>query len=198
MESGSDWIVILLAAVSAVATIVIAASAGITAWLTRNLVKENKLLRRIGQEPKIIAYLELDMRKWGLFDFVLLNVGRGPARNVNFEFDIEKRFYANGRVSQGFLVDRKAFTFLPQDEKICIFFGSGSGLLQEGDVLPPFRAKIKWQNLSGTSYEEEYNIDVCQFLGVTRPSSPADQEIADWLGKISKRLDALASRSSSN
>ena len=196
MDTGSDLIVTLLGSVSAAATVVIAASAGITAWLTHSLVKENKLLRKIGQEPKIIAFLKIDERAWGCFDFVLMNIGRGPARNIEYQFDFDERFYANGRVSQGFTFDRKPFGILPQDERVSMFFGSGAGLLGE-DGLPAFRAKVKWQNLAGIKYEEEYEIDVRQFLGMTRPSTPADHEVLEALKKISKRLDGFASASPS-
>ena len=196
MNSVLEWVSTNHSIVTAAATVIIAAAAGITAWLTHSLVRENKLLRNVGEDPKVIAYLSGDSRHASLFNLILANVGRGPARDIEFEFDFDERFYANGRVAPINRDDRKPYGFLPQDERICMFFGSGGGLLGE-DRLPPFRAKVKWQNLDGKEYEEEYEMDVRQFLGIFPPSSSADYEIAESLKKISKRLDRFSSAGSS-
>ncbi|MDE0711440.1 MAG: hypothetical protein OXH60_04810 [Rhodospirillales bacterium] len=92
--------------------------------------------------------------------------------------------------------DRTPYGFLPQGERICMFFGSGGGLLGD-DRLPPFRAIVKWQNLEGKQFEEEHEMDVCQFLVIFPPSGSADYDIAESLKKISKRLDKFSSAGSS-
>ena len=191
-----EWLAINHSLVTAAATVVIATTAGITVWLTRSLVRENQLLRKVGKEPKVIAYLEGDPRQATLINLVLANVGRGPACNIEFEFDFEERFYANGRVAPLNRSDRQPYGFLPQDNKICMFFGSGHGLLNE-DGLPPFRAKVRWENLNGREYVEEYPMDVRQFLGIFPPSAAADHDIAESLKKIARRLDRFASSGSS-
>lgn len=196
MNSVLEWLSTNHSIVTAAATVIIAAAAGITARLTHNLVRENKLLRKVGEDPKVIAYLESDSRHPSYFNFILANVGRGPARSINFEFDFDERFYANGRVAPMNKPDRKPYGFLPQNERICMFFGSGIGLLRE-DRLPPFRAKVTWQNLDGQEYEEAYEMDVRQFLGIFAPSNSPDHEIAESLKKISKRLDRFSSAGNS-
>ena len=131
MNSVLEWVSINHSIVTAAATVIIAAEAGITSWLTHSLVRENKLLRKVGEDPKVIAHLGGDSRHPSYINFVLANVGRGPARKIEFEFDFDERFYANGRVAPMNRTDRKPYGFLPQDERICMFFGSGIGLLGE-------------------------------------------------------------------
>ena len=196
MNAVLEWLATNHSLVTAVATVVIATAAGITAWLTHSLVRENKLLRKVGEEPKVIAYLDCDPRHAAQINFVLANVGRGPARNIKFGFDFEERFYASGRVAPMNRSDRQPYGFLPQDARICMFFGSGIGLLNE-DTLPPFRAQIRWENLNGQKYVEAYQMDVRQFLGIFPPSAGADHDIAESLKKISQRLDRFASAGSS-
>ena len=193
------WVIDLIEAnsgvVATVATVIIAVSASITAWLTGILARENRLLRKLGSEPKVIAYLVSSPRRPAIIDFVLSNVGRGPARNIEFSFDFDERFYGNGRVAPMNRSDRTPYGFLPQDEKIRMLFGSGVGLIGENG-LPPFQANIKWENMKGRIFAESYKMDVQQFSG-TFPDTSTDYEIAKTLEKISKRLDRFASAGTS-
>lgn len=186
-----DWLSTHHPVVMACATVVIAGSALVTAWLTRSLVKENKLLRHVGEEPKVVAYLESDPRAIGLINFTLANVGRGPARKVEFEFDFDERFFGNGRVVPMNRSERKPIGFVLQGDKISMLFGSGSGLLGN-DPLPPFHAQLRWENLNGRKYRETYDMDVGQFRGMFATEASKDKEIADSLKKIAKRLDSFA------
>ena len=179
-------------AITVIATIVIALSAVITILLTRSLVKENRLLRKVGEEPKVIAYLAGDPRHWYDINFILANVGRGPARNIEFQIDLEEKYFGHNRVAPMNNPDRKSFDFLPQDEEICMLLGSGPQLIQQMR-LPPFKVNVQWENLKGTTYSDEYELDVSQFLGIFFSGRPADHEIAETLAKIDKHLEKLAS-----
>jgi hypothetical protein len=69
---------------TAISTIVLTLTTMVYAWLTAVLAKENKLLRKAGTEPQIIAYLSPYPRIVGPLQFILANVGQGPALNVRF------------------------------------------------------------------------------------------------------------------
>ena len=79
-------------AVTAAATVVIAFSAVFTAIVARMLARENRLLRKAGTEPKVVAYLTIPPLYRIFWNFVLANVGQGPARNVSFKFDADEDF----------------------------------------------------------------------------------------------------------
>lgn len=194
MNTTLEWLSANHEIVVSTATVVIAASAIVTAWLTHSLVKENRRLRKIGEEPKIVAYLNGDSENAAMINLELMNVGRGPAMKIAFEFQIEERFYTGNSYILSGDYDRKPFDFLPQDEKIIMFFSSGMHVLKKGDELQPFTVKVTWENMKGHEYMEEYILDVCQFRGIAIPTSSIERDIADSLKKISKRLDGFASR----
>lgn len=79
-----DWIAQNANAVTAIATAVIAAFTMLTAVLTRVLMAENRRLRKAGTEPEVTAYLIPHPDGNGAINFVLANIGQGPARNVTF------------------------------------------------------------------------------------------------------------------
>ncbi|MDE0711439.1 MAG: hypothetical protein OXH60_04805 [Rhodospirillales bacterium] len=90
MSSILEWVATGHGIVTAVATVVVAVAAAITAWATYSLVRENKLFRKVGEDPKVIAYLTGDPKHVSLLNLVLENVGRGPARNIEFGFDFDE------------------------------------------------------------------------------------------------------------
>ena len=187
-----EWLSNNFQVVTVIATVVIAVSAIATTCLTVYLVKENRTLRKIGYEPKIIAYLSVDENCVYFFNFSLANVGRGPAKNIKYNFHIEEHYIGQDRV--GFVIDRerKPIGFLGQDEKITTFFGSGIGLLGD-DTPPPFKATVEWENLKGSREKGEYELDVRQFLGFSSVPTSPENEIAISLKNISEQLDSITS-----
>ena len=64
-------------AIIALATAVIAVAAVVTALLTFSLARENRLLRKLGTEPQVVAYLMTDQRYKTMVNLVLANIGQG-------------------------------------------------------------------------------------------------------------------------
>ena len=78
--------------ITVVSTAIIAISAVVTAALTWRLICDNRNLAKVGTEPEVVAYLGAD--PYQLFtNFVLANVGRGPAKNIEFYLDLEEHHY---------------------------------------------------------------------------------------------------------
>ena len=180
------------AEITVIATIFIAVSAIITAVATKTLARENKLLRKAETEPKVVAYLTLDPIYWGCFNFVLANVGRGPARNISFKFDADHQEFKNHDVALKNSADREAISFLPQGESISVFFGSSIDLYKD-PRLKPFDVIIKYDDMSDKHRCERCRIDVAQFEGFTSLGKPPEQEAADSLKKIEGHLKQIAS-----
>ena len=184
-----EWVDTHQGIVSAIATVVIAVATGVTAWLTHGLVRENRFLRKVGNSPMVIAYLLSDTKNPIVINFVLRNVGRGPARNVTFDFDLEEKYYDKISTRPMNRSDRSPISFLPQDESVFMFFGISYHLLKDSGI-PCFLAKIKWQNLDGIEYKSEYKIDIRQFLDIeARIIDKSYEEISLSLKNISEYIE---------
>ena len=171
--------------VTAVSTAIIAISAVITAFLTRCLIRDNRNLAKVGTEPEVVAYLTADPLQ-PLVNFALANVGRGPAKQVEFELALEEYHY--DRILLIKEPDRKPYGFLLQGEKKEMLFGDHR--LFGESALRPFQVVVKWQNLRGKKFQDAYTLDVRQFLGTSSISSVFSplSKIANSLAKIEKLL----------
>ena len=156
-----EWLNANHSAITAVATIVIASSAVITVWLTRTLAKENRLLRKAETEPEVVAYLLPDSESRYAIYFVLANVGRGPARNVEFSLDRDAKDFETHDVSDHLNMNAspKVATLLPQGERIKSFFGIATALLNE-PKLRPFDVSIAYEDLKRNTYTSKLSLDV--------------------------------------
>ena len=165
-----EWLNSNQSLVSAGATVVIASFAivtatltGITVWLTRTLANENRLIRKAGTQPEVVVYLASDPQRPHNINFVLANVGRGPARNVEFTLEADfSDFEAHG-VSSVFtnIAGGKGTDLLPQDERIQSFFGKGP-LLLGSPPLHCFNVSLTYEDFSGETHNKSYQLDVAQ------------------------------------
>ena len=149
--------------ISATATVVIALFAIFTAWLTKTLADENRLMRKAGTEPKVVAYLATDSQRPHAVNFVLANVGRGPAKNVEFTIEGDMTDFTAHDVSSSFTTHSggRGTDMLPQGERIQSFFGIGPSLL----APPPLRCftvSLTYEDLNGKTHENSHQLDVAQ------------------------------------
>ena len=177
--------------ITVISTAIIAISAAITAALTWRLICDNRNLTKVGTDPEVVAYLAADPFQ-PLTNFAFANVGRGPAKNVEFEFVLEECHY--GRILLRNEPNRKPHGILLQGEKREMLFGHhrlfGAGEEREKNALRPFQVVVRWQNLRGRKFENAYMLDVRQFLGIPPTSSLFSplSKIASSLAKIEKSL----------
>lgn len=202
-----EWLLNFLdsyqAAITAIATIVIAVSAVVTTILTRKLARENELLRKAGTEPEVIAYLESGFHS-GFTNFVLANVGRGPARNVKFRMQSDDPRLSGDEDSarrKGIFLrnihERTAISFIPPGESVRALFGASRRLVQE-PKLPPFEVSIEYENMKGKRYTGTAKLDISQFLGLLPETiSPSEREIVKALERIEQHLGDVSKNVSS-
>ncbi len=176
--------------ISAAATVVIAVVVIITAFLTKALANENRLMRKSGTEPKVVAYLKLDPYRTYVVNFVLANVGQGPARDVEFTFQADESDFRDHDVKIGNHSDRTVTSMLPQGERIEMYFGGSSSLLKD-PKLRPFKVSVTFQDLNGKNDNKEFVLDVAQFTGLTILGGPPEYEIAQTLKKIETVIGKL-------
>ena len=162
-NANHNLISMVATAVSAVATVFIAGFAIITARLTKALAEENRLMRKAGSKPEVVVYLATDSQRPHAINFVLANVGRGPAKNVEFTIEGDMDDFAAHHVSSAFRNQSggKGTDMLPQGECIQSFFGVGPSLLATPQ-LSCFSVSLTYEDLNGKTLEKRYQIDVAQ------------------------------------
>ncbi len=150
-------------AVTAIATMIIAYFAIVSAWISYQLAKENRLLRKACTEPEVAVFLKSDARRNHASNLVLANVGQGPAKNVVFIIRASKTDFESHEVSSVLPTYSaiKAASFLPQGDSIESFFGM-SPLLSQPPQLQPFEVEVTYEDLRGISSSVTYRLDVAE------------------------------------
>ena len=195
MEPILNFLASYQTAITAIATIVIAASAVVTTILTRKLARENELLRKAGTEPEVIAYLDIGSH---FINFVLANVGQGPAQKVQFSIESDDfRFRDDLPPEQKIFLrnntERTAISFLPQGENIRVVF-CFNRILFAKPKFPPFDVLIKYENIKGKAYKKTVKLDISQFLGFASPPPPKiETDLVNVLKEIEEHFRKVSS-----
>lgn len=174
-------------AITAIATAAIAV-------LTFILASENRRLRKAGTEPHVVAYLAPHPDGHGGVNFILANVGQGPAKNVKFTLIHDEADFRSHSALLYNEYGRAPLTLLPQGERIASLLGVGYVLFggsegQSNTILKPFDVKIDYSDVSGRSMTSIHKIDISQFSGLAGIlSKPPSREIAETLNKIEKHF----------
>jgi hypothetical protein len=181
----------LASAVSAFAAVVIMCATIATVALNRRLAKENRTLRKAEGDPQVVAYATINPRVYAAIDFVIANIGKGPAREISY------RIIAGGEDLKAkdvrMLPAEVNYAFLPADEQLSTWMGMGWDLLAEPRISP-FEIELTYENLAGEKRTGRFKIDVGQFDGMGRLGAPTDEQIADHLKMIATTMEGWATR----
>lgn len=162
------------------------------AWLTAILAKENKLLRKAGTEPQVVAYLSPHPRIVGPLQFILANVGQGPAFNIRFRIVVGGEDFASHEAR---LVPPKIpLTVLPQGERYDTFFGMGWDMFKEPRLLP-FSVEVSYRDLRKHEHVDTFQIDVGQFDGCVTIGDHPEEELVKAAKEIASEMQKWTSRS---
>jgi hypothetical protein len=168
--------------ITALSSVVLTVTTVVYAWLTAILAKENRLLRKAGTEPQIVAYLSIHPQISGPLNFTLANVGQGPAFDVLFRVvsggdeEFRKRQIRLAQLSV-------PLTVIPQGERYQTLFGLGWDLLAP-PRLPPFVVEVTYRDLKKRGHSERYTIDVAQFEGLTRVNNDTERDVLNEIKTI--------------
>ncbi len=182
-------------AITAIATVVLA-------LLTTALWVENRALRKAGSNPYITAYLRPHPDGTGGVQFVLANVGKGPAFDVKFsiladwdDFEMHKVLFQDDE-------DRAPISAVPESVEFHFLFGISFELARNRDdeicFLKPFDVSVAYADALGRKHRSNCTIDLKQFSGLKGVLAKSnDKQIADSLSKIDKHLAAISKQSPS-
>lgn len=184
---------------SATGTMIGGLSTLVVAALTLLLVRENKLLRKAGSSPRVVAHFEFHPDGNGGLNLALSNVGTGPALDVSFSFEYDYEDFNNYNIIVDYAQERPAITMIAQGGKVSFLFAVGFQLFKPKDKsvsnqLKPFQVKVSWRaSSSGKLFSERYPIDVAAYAGLPgMMNKPPLLKIADELCALNKKLASCA------
>ena len=173
------------AGISAISTVVLMITTIVYAAFTAVLVKENKALRLSGTEPYVIAYLLPDQRHVTVINFIVSNVGRGPAKNISVKFKGDIEEWERRKVGTIYAERQIVATWLPQDQKVSSFFGVGPEIIGD-DPVKPIEVSIEYENIDGIKKSTNSVLDVKTFNKINRLGKETFGEMSDSLKKIAE------------
>jgi hypothetical protein len=179
-----DHITLLTAAVSALMAIAVT-------YLTWTLATENRLLRKAGTEPDVVAYLLPHPVHLVVINVVIANVGQGPALNVEVEFEGDQADFSSHGVRYPAGVRRRIASVLPQGERYVQLFGAGEEL-HKPDRLKDFTIHIHFTDSKGKARHTSSHASIKDFEGYGG-FDPPDYEMAKALKNMSDKLDGWSS-----
>jgi hypothetical protein len=185
-------------ATTAVATIVLTLTTIVStlttivyAALTWVLARENKLLRKAGTQPQVIAYIGIHPRVRGALQFILANVGQGPALDVSYQMT------SGGTDFQTHEADLPRpvipLTVIPQGERYETFFGLIWNMSKKPQLLP-FSVEVTFFDLKKQKYVDTFVIDIGQFAGRRAIVDSAEQDLIKAAKDIAAELKTWTTR----
>jgi hypothetical protein len=184
----SGWAIVHREHLTLVASFVSMFAAIVVAVLTYTLATENRILRKAGTEPDVVAYLLPDQRSINLLNLVVANVGRGAAFGVELEFIGDLKALKKSGVRLAGKSKLPILSVLPQDERFVQFFGSFLEF-SEIESIPDFTFHVRYQTSKGEVKTGTSRASVADFLGVTRVGNSPEHDTAEALKQIAKSVE---------
>lgn len=184
-----------------IATVLSGFSTLAIAVLTIFLWRENRLLRKAGSEPRLIAYYEPHPDGTGGLNIAITNVGKGPAKDVYFQFEGDSENFAKYNLVLDCSHRRGPIANIPQDGKISIFFAvgyqlfspKGEGKSNANKPIAPFHILVEWQSMGGRKkYADRFLLDVKPYANLPGfINKPHLLKLVDSVNVVGKQIGAL-------
>ena len=182
LNTNSGAFSVIFAGLVAIATIVYA-------LLTRNLVRETIKMRESQTEPNISVGVQPREEWISFIDFVVQNIGLGPAYDIKFEIQYEGDSEAKKVLSQVYFL-KNGVNYLSPSQKIQFFLLSLAENYEE-NIATSFKIQVFYKNHIGKRYNKEYIIDFSEFEGLYQLGEPPLYKISTNIEKIKTDINKL-------
>lgn len=161
---------------------------------------EQRRAREASTDPVLIVHLGQRADARELITFNVTNVGAGAALNVLLDVD-EPDDDDDDRPKRNYLrhifKPHHPFAVILQGNSVAFDFALGWHLLGQNSSeqidrglplhpVPPFQARLSYEDLAGGKYESEFTIDVRELRGLSASKSP-QMRMVTALEKIAKK-----------
>ncbi len=148
-------------------------------------------MRRAQTEPVIAINIKPRDEWINLIDFVIENVGLGPAYDINFNFDKDLQIRKN-KTLKDISIFQNGINYMSPGQKIQFFFTS---LIENFDekVKTPVNVTVTYRDSLDSKIKSNFVIDFSQFLGMSQLGKPPLYEIKSLLAKLQQDVHYIMS-----
>lgn len=172
-----------LGTVIAFASLIVACgSMFVAAWA----LSEQRKSREAATDPVLVAHFSQREDARELITFRITNVGAGAALNVFLDVSQPNDDLSQRKIITDIFQRHHPFRIIPQSQSIEFSFAFGWELLGD-NPLPPFSAKLSYEDLSGERYEGSFILDVKEMEKLGANKSP-QMRLVSAIEKIEHHL----------
>lgn len=148
-------------------------------------------MRKVQTEPNLSIFMQPLEQSLSFIDLVIQNIGLGPAYNLIFKIDPDFE-YERGKLLSGRGFLKKGIGYLAPSQKIVCFLTS---LFEnrKSKLENSFKIRVKYENAMGIMYDDIFEIDFSELIGLERIGTPPIHKIADNIEKINNNIDRISS-----
>jgi len=186
IKQNSGLITLFFSAIVMLSTVVYAI-------LTRNLVKETKLMRKSQYEPYIMFYLSKGEAINDYFFLNIINIGKGVAKNVKFEVLQDLWFKDKKMTDMSFFLN--GVRYFPPQKNYRHFLGSRQDMIRDEILSCNLEIKVSYTDIFEKENEEVFSLSFSDVMidGKFTPPETYIGMISHNLEKIDKSINKLNS-----
>jgi len=178
-------------AITLIFSFAVTISTVVYAILTWRLTSETMKMRKAQTEPKIAVYIQHCQVSMHFYDFVVKNIGLGPAYDVKFkileEFDVKE-----DRKLSDIEFIKEGINYMPPNYSVTSYFFRMLGQYEE-IINKNLKIKVLYKNSEKKEISEVININMSQFKGIQKLGEDPMNKIAENIEKIKNDLHDLSS-----
>lgn len=154
-------------------------------FLAANALLEQRKTREAATDPVLVVHLGQRKDARAVVTFNISNIGAGAALNVSLWVEKPNDNLEARALVTNIFRRHHPFAVIVQGGSVEFSLAMGWKLF-EGHPLPPFQAKLGYEDLAGGKYESEFTVDVREMEGLGAEKSP-QMRMVDALEKMAKK-----------
>jgi hypothetical protein len=160
----------------------------------RSQVDEMARETTTGGRPLIIV--SEDYENLPTINFIIQNVGPGPAKNINFHFSspIES---SDGFVLSELTIIREGITWLAPGARIVCYWDELENLqplLQEGRLERNATVTVEYQDIGGSAYSHDWEIDPALYEDLRTQGSKNMNDLVEAVEHVAEQIEENGDR----
>jgi hypothetical protein len=148
------------------------------------VVEQNEAIRKENNMPNVIVYF--DMKILNLLDLKIKNIGKSPACNIVVFLEAENEIVNVKHLDRSSIL--KGIAFLAPEQDIKTFVGSTMEIRNSNDEFPIYKVKIKFSDIAGHEYCNEYMIDANMYKGNVQAVDKSIHHLTKEMEKVNTTL----------